>query len=409
MKRNVVAMVLAGGKGERLEPLTRDRAKPAVPFGGLYRLIDFTLSNCVNSGVMHVNVLTQYKSESLDRHLMNYWNSLFVREFGHSLCIIPPQFRTGSSWYAGTADAIAQNVYTFIQGNPECVLILSGDHVYKMDYSLMVDQHLTTGASLTIACLEVDLEEASQFGVLVVDDSNKVTAFEEKPAKPSPVPGNPAKALVSMGVYIFETNSLVRRLREDARRSESSHDFGRDIIPAMLKAHDAVYVYPFRDKEKKEAPYWRDVGTLDSFYSANMDLCSVEPVFNLYETGWPIYTRRLQSPPAKFVFAQETGANARCGRALDSIVSPGCIVSGGRVERCILGPNVRVNSYAQVEDTILMEGVNIGRHARVRKAIIDKRVQLPPGEKIGYDLKRDARRFVVTPSGIVVIAKETII
>jgi len=407
-KLDVVAMLLAGGEGKRLGPLTRDRAKPAVPFGGIYRLIDFTLSNCINSGIMRVNVLTQYKSESLDRHLINYWNTFFVREFGHYLCIIPPQFRVGNSWYAGTADAIAQNVYTFMRENPEHVLILSGDHVYKMDYALLIHEHVATGANLTIACLEVDVKRATELGVLAIDDEHHVVGFEEKPRNPTSIPGKPGRALASMGIYVFHTDTLVKRLREDARRANSTHDFGREIIPAMLRAHDPVSVHIFRDGNKSETPYWRDVGTLDSFYEANMDLCSVEPVFNLYDSEWPVYTHHIQVPPAKFVFAQK-GRNARRGMALDSIVGPGCIISGGRVERCILGPTVRVNSFAQVEDSILMDGVNIGRHARVRRAIIDKGVHLPPGERIGYDLERDARRFVVTPSKIVVIAKETII
>jgi len=404
--RDTLTIILAGGQGERLYPLTRDRAKPAVPFGGIYRIIDFTLSNCLNSGCARIYVLTQYKSFSLDRHLVLGWSQFFNSpEIGRYMHILPPQMRTGTSWYLGTADAIYQNIYTLERERPKRVLILAGDHIYKMDYAEMARCHVENNAALTVACMPVEKDRANQLGILRVDPKYQITGFQEKPKEnPATIPGDPDRCLASMGIYIFETDDLVRRISQDARKN-SEHDFGKNIIPDMVEQGEKVFGYLFKDENKKDTPYWRDVGTLDGYYEANMDLVSVNPQFNLYDRDWPIRTYQEQFPPAKFVFA-ESGDVARRGAAHDSLVSSGAIVSGGQVMRSILSPQVRVNSFAVVEDSILMEGVNIGRHAKVRRAIIDKGVRIPEGTTIGHDPESDRRRFIVTQKGVVVVPKE---
>ncbi len=396
--KNVLAMILAGGRGERLYPLTRDRAKPAVPFGAIYRIIDFTLSNCINSDIRRIYVLTQYKSTSLNRHIQFGWNVLSV-PLGEFIGVIPAQQRIGEQWYQGTADAIFQNIYLLQQDKPDYVLILSGDHIYKMDYRKMMAFHLEKGGDLTVAAIRMNRTLAREFGVIEVDEDRRIVGFEEKPEIPKTIPGDPEGILASMGVYVFDTETLVRRLIEDAR-SESSHDFGKDIIPRMIQK-DKVFAFDFREGDQGRTGYWRDVGTIDAYFDANMDLVSVTPHLNLYDFRWPILTYQVPFPPAKTVLEEE----GRAGTALNSILSSGCIISGGTVRRTILSPRVRVHSFANVEDSILLEGVEVGRHARVRRAIIDKEVQIPPGMEVGYDLEEDARRFTVTGSGIVVVPK----
>ena len=402
--RHVLAMLLVGGKGERLYPLTLDRAKPAVPFGGIYRLIDFTLSNCVNSGLRRINILTQYKSDSLNRHVRNGW-SIFHNEFGEFIELIPAQQRVSKDWYLGTSDAVYQNLHLIDYGVTTHVLILSGDHVYKMDYAKMLAFHESKGADMSVAALEIPREEGRRFGVLQVDDSERVVGFHEKPADPVPLPGKRESSFGSMGIYIFNRDVLAKVLTEAPGR-ERMQDFGRDVIPLMLDSCE-VYAYNFIDENKKTADYWKDVGTIDAYYEANMDLVAVTPVFNLYDPRWPIRTYQPQSPPAKFVFAQEESEGGRMGVALDSITSGGCIVSGGKVRRSILSPRVRINSFAMVEDSILFDDVNVGRYCRIKNAIIDKHVQVPPRTEIGYDIDSDRKKFAVTDSGIVVIAKGT--
>jgi glucose-1-phosphate adenylyltransferase len=402
--RDVVTLLLAGGKGERLMPLTRDRAKPAVPFGGCYRIVDFTLSNCVNSGLRRILVLTQYKAASLDRHINLAWRFL-CRELDEFIDILPPQQRIGEQWYSGTANAVYQNIYSIEKARSKYVLILSGDHIYKMDYSEMLCDHIESGADLTIGCLPVELKDGNQFGVMQVDDSRRIVAFREKPADPDPIPGDPGRCLASMGIYVFNTKFLFEQLCDDATNQNSAHDFGKSIIPQVVQTH-RVRAFPFHDRDTNQAQYWRDVGTLDAYYAANMDLVAVQPPFNLYDMSWPIRTYHAPLPPPKFVFADLRDHHPRAGFALDSIVGQGGIVSGGRVERSILSPNVRINSWADVRESILLSNVTIGRHARIRRAIIDKGVNVPEGMEIGYNLDLDRQRgFTVTESGLVVIAK----
>jgi len=405
IKRNVVTFVMAGGKGERLWPLTKDRTKPAVPFGGIYRVIDFTLSNCINSGMRRAYVLTQYKSASLQRHIRLGWNIL-SSELNEYIEVLPAQQRTGESWYLGTADAIYQNLNTLEIENPDEVLVLAGDHIYKMNYATLVDYHRAESAELTLSVVEMDKHESVHFGVVEVDSAGRVIGFEEKPINPKTIPNKPDKIYASMGIYVFKHTALVEELKHDALDSTSSHDFGRDIVPKMVRSGFKVMAYNFIDENKKNAQYWRDIGTLDAYFEVNMDLISVDPVFNLYDKQWPLRTYQEQCPPAKSVFAGEE-ITGRVGLALDSLVSSGCIISGGQVKRSILSPNVRINSYSHVTDSILMEGVNVGRHATIRRAIIDKDVNIPEGTVIGYDLDEDRKRFVVTESGIVVVAKRT--
>jgi glucose-1-phosphate adenylyltransferase len=401
---NVLAVVLAGGKGSRLEPLTRDRAKPAVPFGGLYRIIDFTLSNCLNSGIRKMLVLTQYKAMSLDRHINLGWRRFLCRELGEFIDVVPPQQRIDEHWYQGTADAVYQNIYTLEKERPEYVVILAGDHIYKMDYFNLVEYHKQNRADLTVAALRVDAGESKHFGVIETEPDQRIVGFEEKPAVGKAIPGDPAHVFASMGVYVFTARFLFEQLCIDATRPGSVHDFGRDIIPSIIHTH-RVFAFPFHDENRKQDAYWRDVGTLDAYYSANMDLISVDPLLNMYDEHWPIRTYHPNYPPPKFVFAEEL-PNGRRGEAVDSIVCTGSIVSGGQVVRSILGPGVRVNSYVHIEDSILLEGVDIGRRSRIRRAIIDKGVRIPAGTEIGFDLEHDrARGFTVSENGVVVIAK----
>jgi glucose-1-phosphate adenylyltransferase len=393
---DVLVMVLAGGVGERLYPLTKERAKPAVYFGGPYRIIDFTLSNCINSGLRKIFIALQYKSLSLSRHLRMGW-SVVADELGEFIEILSPQKRVGEHWYLGTADAVYQNLYSILRENPRQLIVLSGDHVYKMDYAKMLHFHWDRGAGATLAAIEVPSEEAQRFGVLQIDDEARLTGFLEKP-KDLP-PGE--QVLASLGIYIFDVSVLVPALEEDARRA-SSHDFGKDIIPELI-SKVPVYAYRFYDENKKGAKYWRDIGTLDAYYDANMDLCHVNPDFNLYDPEWPLRTNQVQAPPAKFVFADE---GRRCGQALDSVISAGCIISGSRVAGSVLCPNVRVHSFCDIDQSILMPGVRVGRHARIRRAIIDRDVFVPRGALIGYNAEEDRQRHTVSESGIVVVTTD---
>ncbi len=400
--RNVLALVLAGGKGSRLEPLTRDRAKPAVPFGGVYRIIDFTLSNCINSGLRRMLVLTQYKAASLDRHINLGWRFL-CRELDEFIDVLPPQQRLDEQWYQGTADAVYQNIYTIEKARAEYILILSGDHIYKMDYSELINDHIQSGADATVACIPVTLKEGSDFGIMNIDNDQRVISFDEKPGRPANIPGDPEHCLASMGVYVFKTNFLFDQLCRDATVSGSRHDFGHNIIPSIIDSCH-VRAYPFRDKNTGHKCYWRDVGTLDAYYEANMDLVSIHPLLNLYDRTWELRTYHPNFPPPKFVFNDQTSEEPRVGTALDSIVGPGTIISGGLVEGSVLSSDVRVNSWAKVEDSILFEGVNVGRHAKIRRAIIDKNVHIPEGMEVGYDLELDRERgFAISDNGIVVI------
>ncbi len=402
--RDALAVVLAGGKGTRLEPLTRDRAKPAVPFGGSYRIIDFVLSNCLNSGIRKIQVLTQYKAMSLDRHINLGWRGFLCRDLGEFIDIIPPQQRIDEHWYQGTADAVYQNIYAIEKERPSHVIILAGDHIYKMNYQAMLDQHLQSGAELTVAALRVPVSEARQFGVMQVDRQQRVVGFQEKPLAPKPLPDDSQHCLASMGIYIFETRFLFEQLCRDATNTDSQHDFGNNIIPSVIDQHQ-VYAFAFRDENRKRDAYWRDVGTLEAYYQANMDLVQVDPLLNLYDERWPIRTWQPNLPPAKFVFGSD-GESSRRGEALDSIVCSGTVVSGGSVQRSILGPQVRVNSFATIEESILFEGVDVGRNSRLRRVIIDKDVRIPPGTEIGFDPQADAARgFTVTGDGLVVIGK----
>ncbi|MEP6919002.1 MAG: glucose-1-phosphate adenylyltransferase [Acidobacteriota bacterium] len=393
---DILVMVLAGGVGERLSPLTKERAKPAVYFGGPYRIIDFTLSNCINSGLRKIFIALQYKSLSLSRHLRMGW-SVVADELGEFIEILSPQKRVGENWYLGTADAVYQNLYSIQRENPRQLILLSGDHVYKMDYAKMLRFHREHGGGVTIAAIEVPSEEADRFGVLQVDETDRLTGFLEKP-KDLP-PGQ--QVLASLGIYIFDVDVLIPALEEDAKR-DTSHDFGKDIIPGLI-ASVPVYAYRFYDENKKAAKYWRDIGTLDAYYEANMDLCHVNPEFNLYDPEWPLRTYQLQAPPAKFVFADE---GRRGGVALDSIISAGCIISGSRIGGSVLCPNVRVHSFCDIDQSILMPGVRVGRHARIRRAIIDRDVFVPRGARIGYDADEDRRRHTVSDNGIVVVTTD---
>jgi glucose-1-phosphate adenylyltransferase len=402
--QGVLAVVLAGGKGTRLEPLTRDRAKPAVPFGGAYRIIDFTLSNCLNSGMRRILVLTQYKAMSLDRHINLGWRGLLCRELGEFVDVVPPQQRIDEHWYQGTADAVYQNIYAIEKERPEYVVILAGDHIYKMDYASLVDYHKQTGADLTVGALRVPASESIHFGTIEIDADQRIRGFQEKPKVPKTIPGDPENIYASMGIYVFNARFLFEQLCLDATRPGSSHDFGKNIIPSIIDSHRVV-AFPFRDENRKEQAYWRDVGTLDAYFAANMDLIAVDPLLNLYDDHWPIRTYHPNYPPPKFVFAEQ-GPKARRGTALDSMLCPGSIISGGHIERAVVGYNVRVNSFSHVEDAILLDHVNIGRHCQVRRAIIDKGVSIPPGTQIGFDHDQDrARGFTVSEEGIVVIAK----
>jgi glucose-1-phosphate adenylyltransferase len=403
LMHRTLGILLAGGAGERLYPLTRHRAKPAVPFGGIYRIVDVTLSNCINSGLRKVFILTQYKSLSLHRHIRNGWYNVVAKDLDEFIEVIPPQMRVGDNWYMGTADAVWQNLYS-IKGIPQIsfVMILSGDHIYKMNYHRMVRQHIEKQADVTLGAIEVPLEKAHMFGIMRIDESGRIRGFREKPANLAREVQADTRIFASMGVYVFNKTLLMEALEEDARNPHSTHDFGRDIIPGLIERHN-VCAHHFVDENKKESQYWLDVGTIDAYYEANMDLVAVSPQFNLYDQEWPIRTYQPQYPPAKFVFAQK---DHRMGIALDSIVSGGCIISGGRVVNCVLSPGVRINSYCEIDRSILFSHVEIGRHSRISRAIIDRGVRLPKETEIGLDPEADRKRFQVTDSGIVVVSAE---
>jgi glucose-1-phosphate adenylyltransferase len=398
---NIFTMILSGGKGERLQPLTEHRAKPAVPFGGKYRIIDFTLSNCLNSGLRKVAVLIQYKSHSLDRHIRTGWDILNA-ELGEYIASVPPQQRISEDWYRGTADAVYQNLFLLDAEQAEFLLVLAGDHIYKMNYMEMFDWLIAKGADAVVGAIDIPIEEASRFGIIAVDEEFRITRFDEKPVQPTPIPNDPAHAFGSMGIYLFRTSVLREHLLADAQVS-TAHDFGKNIIPNMIKS-GRVYTFKFHDANKKAVQYWRDIGTLDAYWEANMDLVAVDPLFNLYDQQWPIRTYQGQFPPAKFVFAQDF-QGGRMGVALDSIVCGGCIVAGGRVQNSVLSPNVRVLDHSDVRESVVMENVVIGEFSRIKRAIIDKDVVIPPHTEIGYNRDADAQRFTVTESGLVVISK----
>lgn len=399
LTRKTLVLILAGGAGSRLKGLTKWRAKPAVPFGGKYRIIDFALSNCVNSGLRRIGVLTQYKSHSLIRHLQRAWG--FMRaEIGEFVEIIPAQQRVDSEWYRGTADALFQNIDIIRRHAPDYVIVLGGDHIYTMDYSKMLYAHVSTGADLTVGCIEVPREEATEFGVMSVDEDYVITQFSEKPENPDPVPDKPDKSLASMGIYVFSTAYLYASLIADAEEADSAHDFGKDIVPKSISVCNAR-AYPFQDK-KGEAAYWRDVGSLDSYWAANMELCEVEPELNLYSRDWPIWTYQTQHPPAKFIFDDDEVR----GQAIDSLVSGGCILSGARVKRSVIFFATEIERGTIIKDSVILPKVSIGKNCRISRAIIDKACHIEDGMIIGEDLESDRKRFHVTKSGIVLVTPE---
>jgi glucose-1-phosphate adenylyltransferase len=400
LTRSTLALILAGGRGSRLRQMTLWRAKPAVPFGGKFRIIDFPLSNCMNSGIRMIGVLTQYKAHSLIQHVHNGWS--FLRgEFGEFVELLPAQQRIEPSWYAGTADAVYQNLDIIRTHQPEYVLILAGDHIYKMDYGPMIAHHVEKNADLTVGCIEVPLERARAFGVMTVEEGGRVSEFMEKPESPRPVPGSPDMALASMGIYIFNTAFLYEQLIKDADHVYSTHDFGHDIIPDLIGKY-RVYSYPFREPGSGQTAYWRDVGTVDAFWEANLELIGVTPELNLYDEEWPIWTYQEQLPPAKFVFDSED----RRGMAVDSMVSGGCLISGATVRHSLLFSNVKVSSYAVVEDSVVLPDVAIGRNCRITRAVIDKGCILPDGTVIGENREEDEERFYVSPGGVVLVTPE---
>jgi len=398
--RETLALILAGGRGTRLHGLTKERSKPAVSFAGKFRIIDFPLSNCINSGIRRIGVLTQYNAHSLIRHLQKGWS--FMRaELGEFVEIWPAQQRGGeANWYAGTADAVVHNLDVIGSFNPKYILILAGDHIYKMDYGQMVGHHVRSGADMTVGCLEVDLETAKSFGVMAVDDRGMISEFAEKPANPKPMPGNPDKALASMGIYVFSRDFLFEQLEQDRKMADSSHDFGKDIIPRVIKTHK-VGAYRFRDPDGRQG-YWRDVGTVDAFWEANHELVGVTPPLNLYDKRWPIWTYQEQLPPAKFVFNDDN----RRGMAVDSMVSGGCIISGSKLIRSLLFSNVYIHSYSTITDSVLLPGVQVGRHCLINKVVVDTRACIPPNTHIGQDLERDRKYFYVSEGGVVLVTQE---
>ncbi len=401
LTRNTIALILAGGRGARLKNMTDWRAKPAVPFGGKFRIVDFTLSNCINSGIRKIGILTQYKAHSLILHIQQGWG--FLRgEFDEYVELFPAQQRiTEDSWYKGTADAVFQNLDILRMRHPAYILVLAGDHIYKMDYGAMLADHVKNNADLTIGCIEVSLKEATAFGVMHVDDKRRVRAFVEKPADPPLMPGRTDTALASMGIYIFNANFLYEQLIKDADTKKSSHDFGRDIIPAVIDKY-LVNAYPFLDMQTGGQSYWRDVGTIDAYWSANMELIGVNPELNLYDKTWPIWTYQEQTPPAKFVFDDDD----RRGLAVDSMVSGGCVISGAKVRHSLLFSNVRVNSYSTVQDSIILPDSNIGRHCRITKAIIEKGCEVPEGTVIGENMAEDEKKYHVSPGGVVLVTPD---
>ncbi|MES9945994.1 MAG: glucose-1-phosphate adenylyltransferase [Candidatus Thiodiazotropha sp.] len=400
LTRNTLALILAGGRGSRLKHLTKWRSKPAVPFGGKFRIVDFPLSNCINSGIRQVGVLTQYKAHSLLLHIQRGWG--FLRgEFGEFVELLPAQQRIESSWYEGTADAVYQNLDILRSHNPDYVLVLAGDHIYKMDYGTMIAEHVESGADMTVGCLTVDLESAKDFGVMTVDSDDWVVDFHEKPANPKPVPGKENEALASMGIYVFNRKFLFEQLIKDADTPNSSHDFGKDLIPKVIERY-RVMAYRFRDATSGKQAYWRDVGTIDAFWTANLELIGVTPPLNLYDHSWPIWTYQEQLPPAKFVFDDDE----RRGMAVDSMVSGGCVISGAKVTNSLLFSNVRVNSYSEVTETVVLPDVNIGRNCRITKAVIDRGCDIPEGTIIGEDPDQDGERFYVSEKGVVLVTPE---
>lgn len=402
---DVLVMILAGGEGKRLFPLTRDRAKPAVPFGGRYRIIDFVLNNFVNSGFFKIKVLTQYKSDSLNKHITRGWSlSPFLSQY---VDLVPAQMRTGGDWYMGTADAVFQNINQILDADPNHICVFGGDHIYKMDVSQMLDYHKKKKADLTISAIQVPIEEASEFGIMEIDENWRLVSFEEKPANPKTIPNNPKMCLASMGNYIFNKNILVDALFKDACKEKTRHDFGKNVIPSLLEENKKIFVYNFNNNKfagmsDSEKGYWRDVGNIDAYWQANMDLLDYCPELNLYSKEWPLRTFNYNYPPAKFIWQE----GDRVGKATNSMVSEGCIISGGSLSRCILAPKVRINSYSQISESILMENVSIGRHAEIKRAIIDKNVTIPSEMKIGFDREEDEKRgFYVSEGGVTVVPK----
>ncbi len=400
LTRDTLALILAGGRGSRLKHLTLWRAKPSVPFGGKFRIIDFPLSNCMNSGIRRVGVLTQYKAHSLIKHIQRGWG--FLRgELNEFVELLPAQQRIETSWYTGTADAVYQNLDIIRNHDPTYVLVLAGDHVYKMDYGTMILYHIDSGADVTVACIEVPVARARDFGVVQVDTNSKIVGFQEKPETPEPLPGRPGTALASMGIYLFNTGFLYEQLIRDADTAYSAHDFGKDVIPSIVDSY-RVMAYPFRDPATGQQPYWRDVGTIDAFWEANIELVGITPELNLYDAKWPIWTYQEQLPPAKFVFDDDN----RRGMAVDSMVSGGCLISGSRVRHSLLFSDVKVHSYCEVADSVVLPDVVINRHCRLKRTVIDKGCHIPEGTAIGENLEEDARRFYVSPQGVVLVTPE---
>ena len=400
LTRDTLALILAGGRGSRLKQLTDWRAKPAVPFGGKFRIIDFPLSNCVNSGIRRVGILTQYKAHSLIRHVQQGWG--FMRgALGEFVELLPASQRNERGWYAGTADAVYQNIDILRNHGAEYVLILAGDHIYKMDYGDMLAEHVAQNADMTIGCIEVPIDEAKALGVMSVDVNRRIVAFDEKPENPTPMPGRDDVALASMGIYVFNAAFLYEQLIKDADTSDSSHDFGHDIIPNLIKNYKVV-AFPYKDVQGNDPGYWRDVGTIDAFWSANLELIGVTPELNLYDDEWPIWTHQAQQPPAKFVFDDED----RRGMAVDSMVSGGCIISGSTVRHTVLFSNVEVHSFSVIEDSVLLPDVSVGRNCRLKKVVVDKGCVIPEGTVIGEDLEQDAKRYHVSPNGVVLVTPE---
>lgn len=397
---NTVAIVLAGGKGSRLKALTDWRAKPGVPFGGKFRIIDFPLSNCINSGIRRISVMTQYKSHSLQRHLQRGW-SFLSGQFGEFLEVLPAQQRMGEGWYEGTADAVYQNLDIIRHYDPEYIIVLAGDHIYKMDYGKMIAAHVDKGADITVGCIPVALKEASEFGVMVTDSEDRIIEFAEKPAHPKPMQGDPSMALASMGIYVFTTEYLRRRLLEDARNKESTHDFGHDLIPHAIE-HANAFAFPFVNANTGAPGYWRDVGTIDAYWEANINLATLDPELNMYDSEWPIWTQQEQLAPAKFVFDDDD----RRGMAVDSLISGGCLITGASIRNSVLFSNVRVHSYTKVEGSVVLPDVTIGRNCRISRCVIDKGTIIPEGTVIGEEREEDARRFYVSENGITLVTPE---
>jgi len=400
LTRDTLALIMAGGRGSRLKQLTMWRAKPAMSFGGKFRIIDFPLSNCINSGIRRIGVLTQYKAHTLIQHIQQGWG-MFRGEFGEFVELLPAQQRIETSWYAGTADAIFQNIDIIRNHSPEYVLILAGDHVYKMDYGTMVAWHAAQGADITVGCLEVPIEQASAFGVMGVDQQNRIISFDEKPDKPAHIPGHENKSLCSMGIYIFNKDFLIEQLIKDADNSQSSHDFGKDVIPALIEKYRA-FAYPFRDPESGELGFWRDVGTIDSYWEANMELIGITPELNLYDKEWPIWTYQEQLPPAKFVFDDDS----RRGMAVDSMVSGGVIISGASVRKSVLFSNVQIEAHSRIEESVILPEASIGENCTIRRAIIDEGCEIPAGTQIGVNREEDEKRFHISPDGITLVVPE---